>query len=176
MICWRVKKPPRKQSGEQLRTKFVVFVEDIKGHSRSCINIFGPKATNEKIPERLAAVVEEEVSNVSGVSENVCQKCYTEFLKFKKHLAERRELVLFRAKYVNAVKLQAEEGAERQKRCAKDSPSINLGYKDKRPRQKSRKLPPTRRSLFTEGTTLQASEIHDEPIVMSTTGIHAMVK
>ena len=55
---------------------------DIKGHGRSCVNIFGPKGRNEKIPERLSVVVDEEIKNASGVSENVCQKCYRDFLKF----------------------------------------------------------------------------------------------
>lgn len=101
---------------------------DIKAHGRSCVNIFGPKSRNEHILKRLAVVVGvEEIVSDEGLSENLCQKCYREFLKFERHLEQEKQLSCFRAGYKRSVQFQLEECSkgERQKRCAKDSPLVS---------------------------------------------------
>lgn len=123
---------------------------NIKAYGRSCVNIFGPKCKNESVPERLSVVVDKEVLCMDGVSENICQKCYREFIKFEKHLEEKKRLLEFRSAYSNAVQAQVDD-QKSEKRCAKDSPSPVSCRSEKKARLSSAKTNTTsRRMLFSK--------------------------
>jgi hypothetical protein len=68
----------------------------IKNSGRSSINLLGEKSKKENILKRLAAVLElDEIASVDGLSENLCQKCCREFLKFENHLEQNACFWLF---------------------------------------------------------------------------------
>ncbi len=96
----------------------------IKNSGRSSINLFGEKSKKENILKRLATVLElDEIVSVDGLSENLCQKCYREFLKFEKHLEQRCLLLAFRDAYGKSVKEESSMNErKREKRCVNESP------------------------------------------------------
>ena len=78
-----------------------------RGGGKRAANLFGPKSRKEGISKRLAVVVGvKEISPADGVSENLCQKCYREFLNFEKHLALEKRLSTFNKLYEDSVEQQ----------------------------------------------------------------------
>ena len=62
----------------------------------------------------------------TGLSQIICQTCQREVVMFARVLQQGKELDKFREKYNEAIKNQlAEYQLKRQKRCEKDSPSLD---------------------------------------------------
>ena len=137
------------------------------GGGKSAVNLFGPKSRNEGISKRLAVVVDvKEISPVEGVSENLCQKCYREFLNFEKHLALEKRLSTFKKLYEDSVEQQKQSWHDdaRQKRGAKYSPSPRANKK--RVRSNDGKQP-IRRTLIPQPAAKETVLQQPLPVLIS---------
>ena len=96
----------------------------VKISGRSKINVFG--YDNKDFSQTLSSVLSADVHDLTGLSQIICQKCQRDVVKFAKFLEQGKELDKFREKYNDAIKNRlAEYQLKRQKRCAKDSPSLD---------------------------------------------------
>ena len=96
----------------------------VKISGRSKINDFG--YDDKDFSQTLSSVLSAYVHDLTGLSQIICQKCQREVVKFARFLEQGKELDKFREKYNDAIKKWlAEYQLKRQKRCAKDSPSLD---------------------------------------------------
>ena len=133
---------PAGKSAEKTPAKSIEFISNdycricrinLKISGRSKINIFGSKRDNKEFLKTLSLVLSKGINDATGLSQIVCQKCQREVLKFSRILEQGKELALFREKCDEAVRTQLEEyQLQRQKRCAKDSPTTRLDRQGKK--------------------------------------------